>query len=77
MCSRHWCRLCCADLEPRKAFMMRHGPIDYFFCDENHAAIWERYRLDPKYYVFLRSLPSERVHETLQKIISEYTDEHA
>jgi hypothetical protein len=57
--------------------MMRHGPIDYFFCDENHAAIWERYRLDPKYYVFLRSLPSERVHETLQKIISEYKDEDA
>ena len=77
MCSRHWCRLCCADLEPRKAFMMRHGPIDYLFCDENHAAIWEQYRLDPKYYVFLRSLPSERVHEILQKIISEYTDEHA
>jgi len=57
--------------------MMRHGPIDYFFRDENRAAIWERYRLDPKYYVFLRSLPSERVHEIPQKIISEYTDEHA
>jgi len=25
--------------------MLRHGPIDYFFCDENHAALWERYRL--------------------------------
>jgi hypothetical protein len=51
--------------------MLRHGPIDYFFCDEDHAALWERYRLDPKYYVFLRSIPSERIPGLLEEILSE------
>jgi len=60
MAACEWCRLCCADVPIRESFLMRHGPIDYYFCNEDHAVLWEQHRLNPVHYYLLRSLPSDR-----------------
>jgi hypothetical protein len=54
-----WCRLCCAPLHG-DGFLLRHGPVDFHFCDAQHYKLWQKHRLDPRAYWILRSMPDER-----------------
>jgi hypothetical protein len=54
-----WCRMCCAFLYG-DCFLLRHGPVDFHFCNAAHHALWQKHRFCPNAYWILRSLPSDR-----------------
>lgn len=54
-----WCRLCCSDVHGA-GFLLRHGPVDFHFCNENHYATWKQFRFHPDAYFILRSMPLDR-----------------
>lgn len=54
-----WCRLCCADVHGA-GFLLRHGPVDFHFCNAQHYAVWQTYRFHPDAYHILRSMPCDR-----------------
>mgnify|MGYP003685596123 CR=1 FL=1 len=44
---------------------MKHGPVDFLFCDEDHYKVWQAYRFDPRAYAVLRTGPAERTAERM------------
>lgn len=54
-----WCRMCCAPLYDN-AFLLRHGPVDFHFCNAKHHEVWQKHRFKPEAYLILRSMPDRR-----------------
>jgi hypothetical protein len=51
--------MCCASLYG-DCDLLRHGPVDFHFCDAAHHALWQKHRFCPKAYRILRSMPGDR-----------------
>jgi len=56
-----WCRWC-TKFKPKKAtFKIRDGPIDWYFCDVQHAELWLTHRHRRTTYHLCRMLPADRL----------------
>ena len=53
------CRLCCAPLRD-ESFLLRHGPVDFHFCNVQHHNAWQKHRFHPDAYWILQSMPDAR-----------------
>tara|TARA_Y100000361_G_scaffold153707_1_gene176280 strand:- start:830 stop:1132 length:303 start_codon:yes stop_codon:yes gene_type:complete len=54
------CQWCCRIANRKELFRLKHGPIDYWFCDRDHAELWLEFRHRPETYKLCRMLPRER-----------------
>lgn len=54
----HWC----GERKLRKhLYKLRDGPVDWWFCDDNHALEWLDYRhKNPRIHAMLSRTPRER-----------------
>ena len=59
-CVQGWCRWCCKRAQKKHMFKVRQGPVDWFFCDDEHASLWFEYRYKPETYALCKMLPEER-----------------
>jgi len=59
-CVVSWCRWCCRRAQKKHMFKVRQGPVDWYFCDDEHAALWFEYRYKPETYALCKMLPAER-----------------
>ena len=55
-----WCYWCCARRARKEMFKLRDGPIDWYFCNSEHAELWCQYRGNPKTWQLLRTAPGKR-----------------
>ena len=55
-----WCRWCCKRAAMKDMFKLRDGPLDWYFCDSEHALDWLEHRHTVKANKLLRMLPAER-----------------
>jgi len=77
--TRSFCRYCCRRDATKKLYKLREGPLDWYFCNEEHALDWleHRYR-DLRSNRLLSTLPHERaallcgqtIEEVLHKLSS-------
>ena len=59
--TRSWCRRCCKRAAMKDLFKLRDGPLDFYFCDSEHALDWLEYRHSSvEANKLLRMLPAER-----------------
>ena len=59
--TRSWCRWCCKRAAMKELFKLRDGPLDFYFCDSEHALDWLEYRHSSvEANKLLRMLPAER-----------------
>lgn len=56
-----WCRWCVQFKAKSALFKVRDGPIDWYFCDEEHAELWITYRHKRATYRLCRMLPADRL----------------
>ena len=58
-------------------FKLRDGPMDWYFCDSEHALNWLEWRhRSPKANRILRMLPRERERALRGRTIEEFLMEH-
>ena len=68
-----WCRWCCKRAAMKELFKLCDGPLDWYFCDSEHALDWLDYRHSSvEANKLLRMLPAERA-----KALNGQTIEHA
>ena len=56
-----FCHWCVRKDRKRAFFKVRDGPVDWLFCDMDHAELWLHYRHKPETYQLCRMLPPERL----------------
>ena len=57
---RCYCQWCGARGNRRDLYKLRDGPIDVWFCNDDHALEWLTHRHDPEWNAFLRMTPTQR-----------------
>ena len=72
--TRSWCRWCCKRAAMKELFKLRDGPLDFYFCDSEHALDWLEYRHSSvEANKLLRMLPAERAKalggRTIEEVI--------
>lgn len=56
-----YCQLCAATGERKNFFKLRDGPIDWWFCNDDHALEWLDQRHScPERNAFLKLTPEQR-----------------
>jgi len=55
-----FCYWCVCKGPKRVFFKVRDGPVDWYFCNTEHAEKWLNYRQQPKTRELCRMLPLER-----------------
>ena len=73
--TRSWCRWCCKRAAMKELFKLRDGPLDFYFCDSEHALDWLEYRHSSvEANKLLRMLPAERAKaldgRTIEEVLS-------
>ena len=73
--TRSWCRWCCKRAAMKELFKLRDGPLDFYFCDSEHALDWLEYRHSSvEANKLLRMLPAERATaldgRTIEEVLS-------
>ena len=59
--TRSWCQWCCKRAAMKDLFKLCDGPLDFYFCDSEHALDWLEYRHSSvEANKLLRMLPAER-----------------
>ena len=71
-----WCRWCCKRAAMKDMFKLRDGPLDWYFCDSEHALDWldlEHRHTSVEVNRLLRMLPAERAKalggRTIEEVI--------
>ena len=55
------CRWCAKKCDMKHMYKLRDGPIDWWFCDDDHALEWLDYRHStPSIHAMLKTCPSQR-----------------
>ena len=72
--TRSWCQWCCKRAAMKDLFKLRDGPLDFYFCDSEHALDWLEYRHSSvEANKLLRMLPAERAKalggRTIEEVI--------
>ena len=72
-----WCQWCCKRAAMKSLFKLRDGPLDYYFCDSEHALDWLEWRhRSVAINKLLRMLPIERERvlkgRAIEEVIAEY-----
>ena len=72
--TRSWCRWCCKRAAMQDLFKLRDGPLDWYFCDSEHALDWLEHRHSSvEANRLLRMLPDERARALNGRTIEEVT----
>jgi hypothetical protein len=67
-----WCRWCCKRAAMQDLFKLRDGPLDWYFCDSEHALDWLEHRHSSvEANRLLRMLPDERARALNGRTIEE------
>ena len=67
-----WCRWCCKRAAMKDMFKLRDGPLDWYFCDSEHALDWLEHRhTSVEANRLLRMLPDERARALNGRTIEE------
>jgi hypothetical protein len=70
--TRSWCRWCCKRAAMQDLFKLRDGPLDWYFCDSEHALDWLEHRHSSvEANRLLRMLPDERARALNGRTIEE------
>ena len=72
--TRSWCQWCCKRAAMKDLFKLRDGPLDFYFCDSEHALDWLEHRhTSVEANRLLRMLPAERAKalggRTIEEVI--------
>jgi len=68
-----WCWWCCKRAAMKDMFKLRDGPVDWYFCDSEHALNWlESRHRSVRANKVLRMLPRERERELQGRTIEDY-----
>ena len=68
-----WCRWCCKRAAMKDMFKLRDGPLDWYFCDSEHALDWLEHRHSSvEVNRLLRMLPAERAKALGGQTIEDY-----
>lgn len=62
------CYWCAKHEKMNLMFKVRDGPIDWYFCDVDHAELWVRYRYMPETRALCRTLPHRRKRQLAEEI---------
>ncbi len=73
-CSTHsYCHWCVRVQKRRSMYKVRDGPIDWWFCNDDHALEWLHWRhRNPVMYHTLKTGPKERRRLLGDRSIDEY-----
>ena len=72
--TRSWCHWCCKRAAMKDLFKLREGPLDWYFCDSEHALDWLEHRHSSvEANRLLRMLPDERARALNGRTIEEVT----
>ena len=72
-----WCQWCCKRAAMKVLFKLRDGPLDYYFCDSEHALDWLEWRhRSVAINKLLRMLPIERERVLKGRAIEEVIEEY-
>ena len=59
--THHYCRWCGVRKSKKELYKLRDGPVDWWFCDDEHALEWlDNRHTTPRINAMLRLLPSQR-----------------
>ncbi len=68
-----FCRWCATRKLCKHAYKLRDGPVDWYFCNDEHALLWLEHRhLRRSINAVLHMLPNERVAVLRGQTIEEY-----
>jgi hypothetical protein len=71
--TRSWCWWCCKRAAMKDMFKLRDGPVDWYFCDSEHALNWLEWRhRSVRANKVLRMLPRERETELQGQTIEDF-----
>lgn len=60
-CSHAHCQWCCAVDKRRSMYKIRDGPVDWWFCNDEHALEWLSWRhRNPVMHAALKTGPRQR-----------------
>ena len=54
------CKWCAAHAMKKDMFKVRHGPIDWYFCNEGEVELWLEYKNTPEMFLLCRMCCSEK-----------------
>jgi hypothetical protein len=72
--TRSWCWWCCKRAATKDMFKLRDGPLDWYFCDSEHALDWLEHRhssVEANRLLRKRMLPDKRAKALNGRTIAE------
>ena len=65
-----WCYWCAEKNIQKGMYKLRQGPLDWYFCNEQHARLWRKYRYRAETAALLRTCPVDRECGDIEDAIS-------